>query len=85
MNESDMGLLDDLNNIKSFTKSGGMRCTVCALIATLTDTETKMLNNLMQNPDVSYAAISRALKANNHVLSQGTLSRHAKGECNGAR
>jgi hypothetical protein len=85
MNGSDMGLLDDLNNIKSFTKSGGARCSVCTLLDSITETEAALLSDLMKNPDVAYSALSRALKSNGHVLSQGTLARHAKGECNGTR
>jgi hypothetical protein len=85
MNGSDMGLLDDLNNIKDFTKSGGARCTACVLLDSLTENEADLLSKLMKNPDVAYSAISRALKSNGHIVSQGTIARHAKGECNGAR
>ncbi len=78
-----MGLLDDLTNENNFLHVRRAWCSVCALISKLSKEEAKALQDRMDNPSVSHRALSKILKTNGHDVTEGTLGRHRRGDCQG--
>jgi hypothetical protein len=78
-----MGLLEDLGNESNFKAARRSWCSVCLLITTLSDKEAKAFTDRLADKHVANTALSRVLKANGHDISDGTLSRHRRGECQG--
>lgn len=80
-----MGLLEDLNNIEQFGTGAGPRCTVCRFLSTLDAKEADAFTTVLANENVTMNALARALAKNGHKIAAGTLARHKKGECRGAK
>lgn len=78
-----MALLDDLNNSEQLRPQLRSKCTVCRLLAELDPAEAEKLEQVLQDPEVPKAGVSRVLKANGFDLRPNTLTRHARGECLG--
>ena len=78
-----MGLLDDLNNENNFLHSRRAWCSVCTLIEKLPTEESKALKEKMANPSIAHRALSKILKANGYDVTDGTLGRHRRGDCQG--
>jgi hypothetical protein len=78
-----MGLLEDLGNESNFKAARRSWCSVCLLLTTIDKAEAKALTERLQDKHVANTALSRVLKANGHEISDGTLSRHRRGECQG--
>jgi hypothetical protein len=80
-----MALLDDLNNPDLLDVRSGVVCSVCKLLRDLdADTKTK-LSALLADPEIPKSRLAAILNANGHKMNGNTLSRHARGECRGAR
>jgi len=78
-----MGLLEDLNNESNFKHPRRAWCSVCLMIAKLGKDEAKAFTERLGDKHVSNTALSRVLKANSIDISDGTISRHRRGECQG--
>lgn len=78
-----MSLLGDLQNLDLFAKRTSLICTVCSMLAKLTDEERAALNAIMADPNVQGAAISRVLLSNGIDIKAGVLQRHRRKECAG--
>ena len=78
-----MGLLDDLKNENNFIAVRRAWCSVCTLIAKLPKEEGKILKERVDNLEITHRALSKVLKANGHNVSDGTLGRHRRGDCQG--
>ena len=78
-----MGLLEDLGNESNFKAARRSWCSVCLLLTTIDKEEAKALTERLKDKHVANTALSRVLKANGHEISDGTLSRHRRGECQG--
>ena len=61
----------------------GPICTVCTLVAGLSADDVTALQEALDDPAFTGAAIVRALKAEGHDISPHTLIRHRKRECRG--
>lgn len=83
--ETLVGLIDDLANIDQFGSAVGPRCTVCRFVSTLDDKEADVFTAALTNDNVTMNALARALAKNGHKIAAGTLARHKKGECRGAK
>jgi hypothetical protein len=79
-----MGLLDDLKNTDNFVHSSRGRCTFCTFINTLSKAEAEALKARIEDKNITSSSLSRVLKANNHDISDGVISRHRRGDCRGA-
>jgi hypothetical protein len=78
-----MGLLDDLKNESNFVHSRRAWCSVCTLISKLSKEETEVLKEKMSNTSITHSALSKVLKANGYNITEGTLGRHRRGDCQG--
>ena len=61
----------------------GPPCTVCLLLSRLHDDEAAALRRLLADTSVRYSALAEALRSEGHEFSGYTLSRHARGQCEG--
>lgn len=59
----------------------GPPCGVCQLLASIEPAEATALRQLLADPLWRYSALSDALAAEGHKVSQHTLARHARGQC----
>lgn len=75
-------LLDDLNNAQNFTAEK-MPCSMCQILAKLTEAERTKLLELLDDASVSKAALARILTSNGYKISGGTITRHTRKECRG--
>ena len=78
-----MGLIDDLNNEANFVHTRRAWCSVCTLVERLTKEESKILKEKLSNASITHAALGKVLKANGHNITDGTLGRHRRGDCQG--
>lgn len=78
-----MGLLEDLNNESNFKHPRRAWCSVCLMLESLNKDERKAFTDRLADKNVSNTALSRVLKANDISISDGTISRHRRGECQG--
>jgi hypothetical protein len=79
-----MGIADLIVSTEKVRK--GPPCTVCADLERLERDSPKdaaALLRLLSDPDVRYTELSAALATEGLDLSAGTLSRHARGRCEG--
>lgn len=60
----------------------GPDCRVCVIVRLLDKDDAVALNEAMADPKMTTSAITRALKAEGHEVSQTSVGRHRKGECN---
>lgn len=59
----------------------GPTCAVCLLHAALEPTEAAALVAMLSDPRWRYSALSEALAGEGYDIHQGTLARHARGQC----
>ena len=59
----------------------GPRCSICALLPTLDKDDRAALLAAFDNPDITSAVITRALRGQGHAVREEGLRRHRKGEC----
>jgi hypothetical protein len=74
-----MVLADTLQTYKATIK--GPTCTMCTLLKLLLADDRKALEAALIDPSFTGAAISRALKAEGHNISDMTVNRHRKADC----
>ena len=78
-----MSLADALKEHAPTVK--GPTCTVCKLMDNLDPADVATLKEALASPLYTHAGISRALKAEGHLIGAETVSRHRKGDCLGTR
>lgn len=61
----------------------GPPCTVCALLGRLDEQDAAALRRLLADTSVRYSTLADALRSEGHDFSGYTLSRHARGLCEG--
>ena len=61
----------------------GPPCTVCSLLSALPDDEATALRRLLSDRSIRYSTLADALRGEGHDFSGYTLSRHARGLCEG--
>lgn len=76
-----MSLSASLAAHKRTTK--GPVCTICTLVAGLSPEDATALQEALDDPGFTGAAIVRALRAEGHEVSPHALLRHRKRECRG--
>lgn len=59
----------------------GPACKVCQLLAGLDKPESDALLSMLANPGWRYSSLSEALATEGYDMPQGTLARHARGQC----
>ena len=74
-----MGLADKLQETKQTVK--GPICTLCTLLTVLGADDRKALEAALVDLSFTGAAISRALKAEGHHISDMTVNRHRRADC----
>lgn len=74
-----MGLKDSLKNEMTSVSVG---CKVKLVKAVLNESETKVLDEALADPNLPSAAISRALKSEGYSVSLHSIGRHRRGDCN---
>ena len=57
------------------------QCTVGALLKQLDTADTTTLTEMLGDPDVTHARISRALTYVGHTMSAGAIGRHRQHDC----
>lgn len=75
-----MGLSDALAKAKQDSR-GGTTCGVCKIIATLDKDDAAALDAAMADKSIFASTIVRALAAEGHKVTSGTLQRHRRGGC----
>ena len=60
----------------------GPDCRLCVIIRTLSGPDQQALADAFADHRLTTSAITRALKAEGHEVSQTSVGRHRKGECN---
>lgn len=60
----------------------GPDCRVCVIVRMLSGPDQQALADAMADPRLTTSAITRALKSEGHEVSQTSVGRHRKGECN---
>ena len=74
-----MGIADLVVSIEKVRK--GPPCTVCEALKRLEPEDAAALTRLLSDRGVRYTELSAALAGEGLELSDGTLSRHARGRC----
>ena len=67
-----MSLLDDLENVSTFSGS----CGVGKILAQLTPKEAQALNKAIDDKNVSMSDLARVLTANGYEINRKTIGRH---------
>lgn len=78
-----MGLLEDLQNEGNFPKATRATCSVCNLIKSLPEKESKILQARMTDTNIGHTALCRVLRANQINISDSVMGRHRRGVCSG--
>lgn len=79
-----MGLLDDLTDNNNLIYKNRSQCTVCALIASVSDKEAAALKDALANPQVAGSKLSLVLRSNGYRIGKDSIWRHRRGECLGS-
>jgi hypothetical protein len=76
-----MALSEALKQEQDKANSPLNRCPINRLYGTLSESDIETLNTALQDIGFQHAAISRALNAEGHDVSQEAVSRHRRGIC----
>ena len=76
-----MGLLEDLQNEGNFPKAARATCSVCNVLRTLPEKESKALQARLTDKNIGHTALCRVLRANNINISDSVMGRHRRGVC----
>lgn len=75
-----MGLADALSREKAAHRKG-FSCSVCKALDLFDDDDREALAEALADPLIYSTAISRALKAEGHDISEHSVQRHRRGGC----
>jgi hypothetical protein len=73
----------DLDVIRAMSPTKGPRCTVARLLDELTEQDRATFLLALNDPDISDAALYRALENDGHTVARlPALGKHRRGQCN---
>lgn len=78
-----MGLLEDLANESNFPKTVRAWCSMCELLKSLSEKESKALQARLDDKNVTHVALSQVLKQNGINIGDGVIGRHRRKGCAG--
>ena len=76
-----MGLGKDLDSLTVDAPKARFSCLVRTILQSLNESDRQALEQVLANPTISSASISRTLIANNIMAKQGVIGKHRKGDC----